>query len=164
MPTLEQKGQYPLIDIDPHFSRVVRFFRVSDYAAWAALSAGTPALYYAWEQINPTNAIKSTKVKLAVPTTLGVLGGFLLAYQRSSFRFFGWTENQEEQEKDMLELSQRAKDGKAIYGDTQLTPYLQGVAHRNSAFSQLKLATIPWFNFANHSHHGVDTQKYSEQQ
>lgn len=48
MPTLEQKGQYPLIDIDPHFSRVVRFFRVSDYAAWAALSAGTPALYYAW--------------------------------------------------------------------------------------------------------------------
>lgn len=48
MPTASQPGQYPLIDVDPHFSRVVRYFRPSDYAAWGALSAGTPALYYAW--------------------------------------------------------------------------------------------------------------------
>ena len=39
---------YPLIDIDPHFSRVVRYFRPSDYAAWGALGFGTPALYYDW--------------------------------------------------------------------------------------------------------------------
>lgn len=87
-----------------------------------------------------------------------------MAYQRSSFRFFGWTENDQEQQKDVAELSERASAGKPLYGDTGLTPYLQGVAHRNSAFSQLKLATIPWFNFANHSHHGVDTSKYTEQQ
>ncbi|TIB30527.1 hypothetical protein E3P86_03489 [Wallemia ichthyophaga] len=161
MPSPESPGQFPLIDVDPHFSRVVRFFRPSDYVAWGALSTATPGLYYAWEQINPTNAIKQVKVKLAVPTTLGVIGGFLLAYQRSSFRFFGWTENGQEQEKDMAELSSRANQGKPLYGDTGLSPYLQGVAHRNSAFSQLKLATIPWFNFANHSHHGVDTDKYS---
>lgn len=111
------------------------------------------------EQISPSNAIKSSKVRLGVPATLGVIGGFLLAYQRSSFRFFGWTENEVEQERDVKELSQRVKDGKPIYGETSLSPYLQGVAHRNSAFSQLKLATLPWFNFANHNNHGVDTSK-----
>lgn len=43
-------GQYPLLDIDPHFSRVVRYFRPSDYAVWAGLTAGIPGLLYGWSQ------------------------------------------------------------------------------------------------------------------
>ena len=44
---------------------------------------------------------------------------------------------------------------------SDLTPYLQGVAHRNSAFSQLKFSTIPWFNFANHPYHGNGSEAAS---
>lgn len=40
---------------------------------------------------------------------------------------------------DLSELSLLAKQGKPLYGETDATPYNQGVAFRNSAFSQLKL-------------------------
>ncbi|KAJ9097156.1 hypothetical protein QFC21_004825 [Naganishia friedmannii] len=94
---------------------------------------------------------------------LGFCGGFLMAYQRSSFRFMGLTPNEPEAAKDMKELSARAAAGKPLYGETDLTPYLQGVAARNSTWSQLKLGSIPWFNLVNHNSHGVDTSKYGEQ-
>ncbi len=29
-------------------------------------------------------------------------------------------------------------------GESDLSPYMQGVAHRNSAYSQLKFSTLPW--------------------
>lgn len=44
----EGKHKYPLIDCDPHASRVVRYMRPSDYATWAAYTAGTPAAFWAW--------------------------------------------------------------------------------------------------------------------
>lgn len=44
MPVKEFNQQYPVIDTDPHFGRVVRYFRPSDYAAWAAGTAAAPAL------------------------------------------------------------------------------------------------------------------------
>jgi len=46
MPGLQIHRDYPLIDSDPHFSRVVRYFRPSDYATWGiATAAGPTALY-----------------------------------------------------------------------------------------------------------------------
>jgi len=46
MPLLQTHREYPLIDSDPHFARVVRYFRPSDYATWAvATAAGPTALY-----------------------------------------------------------------------------------------------------------------------
>ena len=54
-------------------------------------------------------------------------------------RFWGWTENQREIDMDFAELSKLAKEGKPLYGETTETPYNQGVAFRNSVFSQLKL-------------------------
>ncbi len=97
---------------------------------------------------------------------LGVCGGFLLAYQRSScacpdgtrsvrsseltvraaplVRFMGLTENKAERDKDMKELSARAAAGKPLYGESDLDDYLQGVAMRNSLWSQLKLGAMPW--------------------
>ncbi len=59
-------------------------------------------------------------------------------------RFLGLTENKQEQERDFEELSALAKAGKPIYGESDLSPYLQGVAARNSTYSQFKLQTMPW--------------------
>lgn len=57
----------------------------------------------------------------------------------------GLKENKREEEMDFKELSARARDGKPLYGEAELTPYLQGVAARNSTFSQFKLQTMPWW-------------------
>ena len=42
---------------------------------------------------------------------------------------------------------------------SDLDPYLRGVAHRNSVGSQLKLATMPWFNVVHHELHGQEQKK-----
>jgi hypothetical protein len=39
---------------------------------------------------------------------------------------------------DMAELSQRVKEGKSLYGDSDQPEHVQASAYRNSAFSQLK--------------------------
>lgn len=40
------KTIYPLIDADPHFKRVVSYFRPSDYVAWASATAAFPSALY----------------------------------------------------------------------------------------------------------------------
>ncbi|KAG8898952.1 hypothetical protein FRB99_007027, partial [Tulasnella sp. 403] len=102
MPVQIAEAPYPLIDSDPHASRVVRYMRPSDYAVMAGGTAAAPAMLWA------------------------------------VVRFWGWAENSREQKRDFEELSKRAKDGKPLYGESDLDAHLQGVAHRNSAFSQLK--------------------------
>jgi hypothetical protein len=47
MPVKTFNNEYPVIDTDPHFFRVVRYFRSSDYAAWAAGTAAAPGLLLA---------------------------------------------------------------------------------------------------------------------
>jgi hypothetical protein len=39
---------------------------------------------------------------------------------------------------DLAELSQRAKEGKPLYGESDQPEHVQASAYRNSAFSQLK--------------------------
>ena len=100
MPNKVVETPYPLIDADPHASRVVRYFRPSDYAAWAGATAAFPAALYAWgmkfsqlcrlppfltkptEMADPTRFRMKTTLKLG--GFLGFTAGFLLAYQRSS--------------------------------------------------------------------------------
>lgn len=48
MPNKVIETPYPLIDSDPHASRVIRYFRSSDYAVWAAATGAFPAALYAW--------------------------------------------------------------------------------------------------------------------
>ena len=100
-----------------------------------------------------------TKMKLRTPLRLGgmlgFIGGFLLAYQRSSsmsnhvddvrhltlaftVRFWGWSENQREQEMDKEEMSERIRQGQPLYGHSDQPEWVQGAAYRNSVFSQLK--------------------------
>jgi hypothetical protein len=41
--TQPSRTEYQVIDIDPHFNRVVKYFRPSDYAVWAGTTATGPA-------------------------------------------------------------------------------------------------------------------------
>jgi len=41
------KTPYPLVDADPHASRVIKYMRGSDYALWAAGAGAAPAAIYA---------------------------------------------------------------------------------------------------------------------
>ena len=56
---------------------------------------------------------------------------------------------------DMREMVDKIKKGESLYGTSELTPYLQGVAARNSRYTGVWLYVIPWFNFVNHQQ--VDT-------
>ncbi|TFK39941.1 NADH-ubiquinone oxidoreductase complex I, 21 kDa subunit-domain-containing protein [Crucibulum laeve] len=158
MPQKVIETPFPLIDADPHASRVVRYFRPSDYAFWAGATAGFPSALYLWEMADPTRLRLKTSLKLG--GVLGFVGGFLFAYQRSSTRFWGWSENKREEEMDLEELTQRAREGKPLYGESNQPEWVQGAASRNSMFSQLKFSTFPMFNMVNHAHHGTDPAKY----
>lgn len=48
MPDKIAEGQYPLIDADPHASRVLRYMRTSDLSVWAAATGAFPAALYFW--------------------------------------------------------------------------------------------------------------------
>jgi hypothetical protein len=105
----------------------------------------------------------SPKPMLRMGGVLGFVGGFLMAYQRSSctceldaslfqklicifsVRFWGWSENKREEERDFEELSQRAREGKPLYGESHQPEWVQGAAHRNSAWSALKFSILPMF-------------------
>jgi len=73
------------------------------------------------------------------------------------------SENEREVDMDMREMVAKVKTGEPLYGDSRLTPSMQGVAARQSRYSALFMAVVPWFNFVNHNQHGVDTAKYYQQ-
>lgn len=50
----------------------------------------------------------------------------------------------------MREMVDKIKKGEPLYGISSLTPYMQGVASRNSRYTGVWLYVIPWFNFVNH--------------
>lgn len=78
-------------------------------------------------------------------------------------RFYGWTENAREVELDMKEMVSKVKKGEPLYGTSSTSPYIQGVASRNSRYAGVWYHVLPWFNFVNHNQHGVDTAKYYQQ-
>ena len=53
-PSIDAHGggptDYPLIDADPHFGRVVRYFRPSDYGVIVASTAAIPAGFIVWSE------------------------------------------------------------------------------------------------------------------
>lgn len=69
-------------------------------------------------------------------------------------RFYGFNENQREIDMDMREMVDKVKRKEPLYGISKLTPYMQGVASRNSRYSGLFLHVVPWFNFVNHEQVG----------
>ncbi|WFD32493.1 hypothetical protein MSPP1_003541 [Malassezia sp. CBS 17886] len=137
--------------MDPHFRRVVSYFRPSDYSAWAGTAAAFPGALWLLEKADPTRPRRGMGTALRFAALLGAAGGFLLAYQRSSFRFWGWTENKRE-----AEIAHAAADKGSVPGEgkSALSEEMQGAAFRNSLFSQLNFAVFPWFNVVNHKFHG----------
>ncbi|KAH8787144.1 NADH-ubiquinone oxidoreductase-like protein 21 kDa subunit [Hyaloscypha finlandica] len=155
---------YPLIDSDPHFKRVVAYARPGDYAVGAAAAAAGPGLMLTWEKFAPSYVGKGGFAPIMRLTgVIGLGAGFFMFYQRSILRFYGFTENKREVEMDMKEMVAKVKKGEPLYGTSTTTPYVQGMAARNSRYSGLFLHVIPWFNFVNHNQHGVDTAKYYQQ-
>ncbi|KAF2761211.1 NADH-ubiquinone oxidoreductase 21 kDa subunit [Pseudovirgaria hyperparasitica] len=164
--TLSKKidAPYPLIDCDPHFSRVLRYMRGADYAMAAGMTALPTALILLQERINPMNVGKRNFARILRLSFWGGLGsGFLLAYQQSSYRFYGAIENRREIDMDMREMVDKVKRGEPLYGVSSLSPHNQGTMARNSRYSAVGLYLVPWFNFVNHPYHGVDTAKYYRQ-
>lgn len=51
----------------------------------------------------------------------------------------------------MREMVDKVKKGEPLYGHSKLSPYLQGVAARNSRYSGFFLHIVPWANFVNHN-------------
>ena len=74
---------------------------------------------------------------------------------RSIERFYGMAENKRELEMDMREMVDKVKKNEPLYGHSSLTPYMQGVASRNSRYSGIFLHVVPWFNFVNHNQVGI---------
>ncbi|GLI80064.1 hypothetical protein PoHVEF18_008412 [Penicillium ochrochloron] len=155
---------YPLIDSDPHLRRVFGYARPTDYAVAGAAASVSPIAFWVMERVSPSHVGRggfSPVMRLA--TAVGLLGGLHVLYQRSCQRFYGFTENTREVEMDMREMVDKVKKGEPLYGTSQVSSYLQGVAARNSRYSQLFIHVLPWINLVNHDQHGVDTAKYYQQ-
>ncbi len=77
-------------------------------------------------------------------------------------RFYGVTENGREYDRDMREMVARVKAGEPLYGRTELTDYMQGVAARNSRYTGVFLHVVPMFNFVNHNQVSFLTRRMCE--
>ncbi|KAL8662780.1 MAG: hypothetical protein Q9202_004381 [Teloschistes flavicans] len=172
---------YPLIDSDPHFKRVCRYARPEDYALGTVTAAFAPTVMVVWERFAPSYAGKGAFASIMRLTgVIGITAGFLTFYSRSTctsldpsghspvlmnllVRFYGFSENQREREMDMREMVDKVKRNEPLYGTSTLSPYMQGVAARNSRYAGVFYHILPWFNFVNHEQHGVDTAKYYQQ-
>ncbi|KAL8701990.1 MAG: hypothetical protein Q9224_000227 [Gallowayella concinna] len=142
----------------------MRYARPSDYAYGVATAAAGPSLMLVWERVAPSYVGKGGFAPIMrLAGVIGITAGFLDIYNRSIFRFYGFRENEREREMDMREMVDKVKKSEPLYGHSTLTPYMQGVASRNSRYAGVFLHVLPWFNFVNHEQHGVDTAKYYQQ-
>ncbi|KAL8777924.1 MAG: hypothetical protein Q9194_002285 [Teloschistes cf. exilis] len=104
-----------------------------------------------WERFAPSYAGKGAFASIMRLTgVIGITAGFLTFYSRSTFRFYGFSENQREREMDMREMVDKVKRNEPLYGTSTLSPYMQGVAARNSRYAGVFYHILPWFNFVNH--------------
>lgn len=116
-----------------------------------------PTLLTLFEKFEPVNGKffqRPSSSLLRLTSLLGLTGGFLIAYNRSTQRFWGWSENKAELEKYKAEIRENLLKGEPAHGKSTLSPWLQDIANRNSQNSQLGMAIIPFFNFVNHPYHG----------
>ena len=74
-----------------------------------------------------------------------------LTNDQGTGRFYGFHENKREVDMDMRERVDKVKKGEPLYGTSSMSPYMQGVASRNSRYTGIWLHVIPWFNFVNHN-------------
>ncbi|EMG49281.1 nuo20.9 NADH-ubiquinone oxidoreductase 20.9 kDa subunit [Candida maltosa Xu316] len=160
-------SDYELIDGDPYFTRVISYFRPSDYLNWGAITAAFPLGMKLWEKIEPSDGrnMKPTPLSgttIRVATLLGFAGGFCLAYVKSSQRFLGWRENEREVKMDRYEIKKKLSLGLLPYDEhlSTLDDRTKDVSNRNSQYSHTLFFLIPWLNTSHHPYHQVDLKKY----
>ncbi|KAM0096984.1 hypothetical protein ACP6JE_008509 [Aspergillus fumigatus] len=138
------------------------------------MAAASPLAFWAMERVSPSHVGRGGFAPvMRLATAIGLIGEILqyvnalkplvACINPSIDRFYGFTENAREVEMDMREMVDKVKKGEPLYGTSQVSSYLQGVAARNSRYSQLFIHVLPWFNIVNHDQHGVDTAKYYQQ-
>lgn len=159
-------AEYEIIDQDPHFTRVVSYFRPSDYLKWGLFAASGPLYLFGASYVQSRGKKVHVSPRfLRYSVILGAAAGFFDRYAVSSLRFQGAKENKREVELDRYYVKSQLAQGKSPYtGDNEnlLPKWIRSVAARNSTYSSLNLSVIPWFNFVQHEHHGVDLSKYYE--
>ncbi|KAJ2688677.1 hypothetical protein GGH99_002987 [Coemansia sp. RSA 1285] len=149
------KSAYPVIDTDPIFGRVVRYFRWSDYAKGVAWTAYAPAFIYFLERFQPLELSKQALHKtMKVSVVVGVFHAFLMMYTNSSARFFGYMENAREIKMYREEYLRLKGEGKPMHGVSRLPLSLQRVAASYSTGAFMNFDVFPIFNFVNHPYHG----------
>ncbi|OLY78869.1 NADH-ubiquinone oxidoreductase 20.9 kDa subunit [Smittium mucronatum] len=151
----EKPVPYPVIDTDPRFTRVIRYFRGVDYLGGVAVAAFGPGLMYWFEKYQPSgNSGAPLRAAMKAAGVVGLLAGFLHMYTQSSMRFLGYKENAREIKMFREEYARLKKEGKTMEGYSMLSPDLQAVAARYSTNSILNVGLLPWFNIVSHPYHG----------
>jgi hypothetical protein len=89
MPVKQLETPYPVIDVDPHFSRVVRYMRPNDYLLWGGVTASGPLIMALWDKMDPSKATHGIRHASRFAGCMGFAAGFFLAYQNSSCEL-GW--------------------------------------------------------------------------
>lgn len=156
---------YEVIDVDPHFSRVIGYFRASDYLKWGLFTASGPAMITAFEFLESgKKRFHVSPSALRITAFLGFTAGFFNQYATSSLRFQGAKENAREVRKDRYEIKQRLSQGLKPYkeNESDLPEWIRRVAAGNSTHSFNYLHLFPWFNLVQHEFHGVSLKKYYE--
>lgn len=159
------QADYEIIDIDPHFSKVVSYFRPSDYVKIGLFTVSGPAFLVGckWFETQGKNMHVSGRY-LRLATFFGFTAGVLSQYGQSVLRFQGALENSREVNKDRYEVKSRLAKGLTAYEEdkSDLPSWIQTVAARTSTYSNNAIAFIPWVNMVRHEHHGVNLDKYYE--
>jgi C-terminal of NADH-ubiquinone oxidoreductase 21 kDa subunit/NADH-ubiquinone oxidoreductase complex I, 21 kDa subunit len=144
-----------LTQIYRHWRRAFGYARSEDWAVGTGVAAIGPVFMLTTERYTPSFAGKGAFPPIfRLSAAMGLLAGLGIVYQRSCLRFYGYTENKREEERDMREMVAKVKKGEPLYGHSTLTPYMQGVAARNSRYSSLMMQIVPWFNLVNHNQVG----------
>ncbi|PVU91600.1 hypothetical protein BB559_004055 [Furculomyces boomerangus] len=151
----ENMTSYPVIDTDPQFLRVVRYFRPLDYLGGIGMAALGPGLMYWFEKYQPSgNSGAPLRRAMKAAGGLGLVAGFLYAYTQTSLRFMGYKENVREIKKFRQEYAALKAKGKSMDGYSILNPDIQAVAARYSTNSIFNVGVLPWFNVVSHPYHG----------
>ncbi|KAJ5806958.1 hypothetical protein N7474_010550 [Penicillium riverlandense] len=165
VPPKRANTDYPLIDSDPHLRRVFGYARPSDYAVAGGMASVSPIAFWVMERVSPSYVGRGGS-RRSCDWQRPLFGSHFDGFPGSPLsleRFYGFTENSREVERDMREMVDKVKKGQPLYGTSSVSSYLQGVAARNSRYSELFVHIIPWFNLVNHDQHGIDTAKYYQQ-
>ncbi|KAJ1720139.1 hypothetical protein LPJ53_005198 [Coemansia erecta] len=149
------QAPYPVIDTDPNFTRVVRYFRPTDYVVAAGLTALGPGFMYWMEKYQPSgNPGKPLMRAMKVAGGVGAMAGFLTAYMMVSARFWGLSENTREIKKYREEYARLKAQGKPMHGTSSMPLAMQRTAASYSTGAFFNFDVVPWFNFVSHPYHG----------